>query len=67
MDPAVKSSLLWGLVGGLSFLTLLQGYQLLTREFVETGLVVGVSLVVSVLTAVTAQVIRSRLRAQAGQ
>ncbi|RXK50144.1 hypothetical protein [Halorientalis pallida] len=32
MDPRVKSSLLWGLVGGLGFLVLLQGYELVSTE-----------------------------------
>jgi hypothetical protein len=32
MDPRVKSSLLWGLVGGLAFLVLLQGYELVSAE-----------------------------------
>ncbi len=29
MDPRVKASLLWGAVGALSFLVLVQGYELL--------------------------------------
>ncbi len=32
MDPRLKSSLLWGLVGGLAFLVLLQGYELVSTE-----------------------------------
>mgnify|MGYP006293181329 CR=1 FL=1 len=32
MDPRIKSSLLWGLIGGLSFLVLLQGYELVSTE-----------------------------------
>ncbi|MFB6083811.1 MAG: hypothetical protein ABEJ94_06160 [Halorientalis sp.] len=35
MDPRIKSSLLWGLVGGLAFLVLLQGYELLSTERVD--------------------------------
>ena len=46
MDPIRKSSLLWGLVGGLSFLVLLQGYELLSTERVDWLVKLGVALVV---------------------
>lgn len=32
MDPRLKASLLWGAVGALSFLVLVQGYELFTDE-----------------------------------
>ena len=35
MDPRIKSSLLWGFVGGLGFLVLLQGYELVSTERVD--------------------------------
>lgn len=35
MDPHTKSSLLWGLVGLLSFLVLIQGYELATGQPVD--------------------------------
>ncbi|WP_299267195.1 hypothetical protein [Halorientalis sp.] len=35
MDLRLKSSLLWGLVGGLAFLVLLQGYELVSTERVD--------------------------------
>ncbi|MEM4781267.1 MAG: hypothetical protein QXG03_06895 [Halalkalicoccus sp.] len=32
MDRRLKASLLWGVIGALSFLVLIQGYELLTGE-----------------------------------
>jgi uncharacterized membrane protein YeiB len=54
MDERTKSSLLWGLVGGLSFLVLLQGYELATVERVDwlVKIIVAV-LVVAGATAVS--------------
>jgi hypothetical protein len=66
MDPAIKSSLLWGLVGTLAFLVLVQGYQLLTTEFVRVEFVGGIAVVVGVVTAVVAHRLRPRLRARRG-
>lgn len=43
MDPRLKASLLWGLVGALSFLVLVQGYELIG----ELGLSFLVKLVVA--------------------
>ncbi|WP_336326851.1 hypothetical protein [Halovenus sp. HT40] len=64
MDPEVKSSLLWGVVGGLAFLVLLQGYQLLADQFVSVELVAGVAVAVGAVTATVAQLLRPRLRAR---
>ena len=44
MDARLKASLLWGLVGALSFLVLVQGYELVG----ELGLSFFVKLVVAV-------------------
>ncbi|MFB6178163.1 MAG: hypothetical protein ABEI77_00385 [Halorientalis sp.] len=51
MDPNRKSSLLWGLVGGLGFLVLLQGYELASAHRVDWLVKVGVALVVVVAGA----------------
>lgn len=64
MNPEVKSSLLWGVVGGLAFLVLLQGYQLLADQLVSVELVAGVAVVVGTVTAAGAQLLRPRLRAR---
>ncbi|GAA0221958.1 hypothetical protein ACFFQF_07905 [Haladaptatus pallidirubidus] len=50
MNPRVKASLLWGVVGVLSFLVLLQGYELLTEYRYSIGLKVGTTLLVGVGT-----------------
>lgn len=46
MDPHTKSSLLWGLVGLLSFLVLIQGYELATERSVDVAVKAGVALLV---------------------
>lgn len=50
MDPRLQSSLLWGVIGGFSFLVLVQGYELVTGarlpfslKFTVSGLVVFVT------------------------
>ncbi|WP_049969098.1 hypothetical protein [Haladaptatus cibarius] len=48
MHPRVKASLLWGVVGLLSFLVLLQGYELFTDYRYSIGLKVGMALLVAV-------------------
>lgn len=58
MDPLVKSSLLWGAIGALSFLVLVQGYHLLTGEFVGVAVMAGVAFVVFVASALSAHLLR---------
>jgi hypothetical protein len=54
MDPRLKASLLWGLVGGLAFLVLVQGYELTAGERVSLTLKAGIAVgVVVVVTAVS--------------
>jgi len=54
MDPRTKSSLLWGVVATLSFLVLLQGYELLAAQRVTIAAKAGVALAVGVgATALT--------------
>jgi hypothetical protein len=48
MDPRVKASLLWGAIGVLSFLVLLQGYELATGFRYPLTVKVGVTLLVGV-------------------
>jgi hypothetical protein len=38
MNPRVKASLLWGAIGALSFLVLIQGYELYAGERITFGL-----------------------------
>jgi len=61
MKPATKSSLLWGAIGGLSFLVSLQGYHLLAGTFVGVGVMAGVAAAVFAVAAVSAHLLRPRL------
>jgi len=61
LPPTAKSSLLWGLVGGLSFLVLAQGYELLDGLGVGFTVKFVVALVVAAAAAVLAHVTRGRL------
>jgi len=57
LDDRTTASLLWGAVGGLSFLVLIQGYQLVTAERVAPGVVVAVALAVTAVVAATSRAI----------
>lgn len=48
MDRRLKASLLWGAIGALSFLVLLQGYELLSDGRLAFGLKFGIAVVVGV-------------------
>ncbi len=52
MNPRVKASLLWGVVGALVFLVLLQGYELVTDYRYSIAVVAGATLVVAVGTPI---------------
>ncbi len=64
MEPRTKASLLWGLVGALTFLVLLQAYQLATQQFAALGVVVAVTAAVGVGTALAAQTLRPWFQAR---
>jgi len=64
IGPTVKSSLLWGLVGGLAFLVLVQGYDLLADLSVGLGARLLVALVVTVAAAGATHVVRGRVSAR---
>ncbi|MFW5974024.1 MAG: hypothetical protein ACOCPZ_01425 [Natrialbaceae archaeon] len=66
MDPGRKSSLLWGLVGALAFLVLVQAYHLFTRQFLAVPTIAGVTLAVSIVSASLAHLLRPRIRRYAG-
>ena len=65
MRPRAKSSLLWGVIGGLVFLVLAQGYRLFARLdigiFAEVVLAVAVG---AVATAATYAIERWLLRSE---
>ncbi len=62
-----KSSLLWGVIGGLSFLVLIQAYHILTGEFVGSAVMAGVALVVTVISALSAHLLRPGIRRRANE
>jgi hypothetical protein len=61
VDPEVEASLLWGIVGGLVFLVLVQAYHLLGGAFVGIAVMGGGALLVAAVTAASTHVLRQRL------
>jgi len=61
MHPRTRSSLLWGVVGCLSFLVLLQGYELLAGTRVTLGVKAGVAIAVAVGATALTYVARDHL------
>ena len=61
MRPRVKASLLWGAVGVLAFLVLLQGYELWTGYRYSLGVKFGVSVAVAAGATVTSYLADERL------
>jgi len=50
VHPRTKASLLWGLIGAMAFLVLVQGYELVAGLPVGFGAKLGVALLVGTLT-----------------
>ncbi|PSQ60152.1 MAG: hypothetical protein BRD23_02805 [Halobacteriales archaeon SW_9_67_25] len=61
MDPHHKASGLWGVIGGLSFLVLVQGYELAVGTRLGMTVKAGVALVVAALAAVLTHLARPRI------
>lgn len=61
MDPERKASLLWGVVGGLSFLVLVQGYELAVGTRVGVGSKAGIALAVAAVAALLTHLARPRV------
>ena len=59
--PRVVSALLWGAVGCLAFLTLVQGYALLRDPLLSIGRAVVVALLVGSVAAGSAYVLEHRV------
>lgn len=62
MEPRRKSSLLWGLVGVLSFLVLVQAYHLVIDGFLAVPTIVAATIAVGLASAALAHVLRPRIR-----
>jgi len=58
VSPATRESVLWGVVAGLSFLVLVQGYELLGDERVTVLVKAGVAVLVALAAGVTAHLVR---------
>ncbi|MFB6222078.1 MAG: hypothetical protein ABEH86_00180 [Haloarcula sp.] len=61
MEPRTKASLLWGIVGGLAFLVLAQGYELLAGTPVSLSAKAGVALAVAAGTTLMSYRMQPRL------
>lgn len=60
MNPRLKSALLWGGVGALAFLVLIQGYELWSGNGVDAAIKVVVALLVGVTSTVGTYVAEGR-------
>ena len=63
MDPRTKSALLWGAVGFMTFLVLVQGYALLREPLVTITQGAAVAALVGVATAGSAYALEHRIAA----
>lgn len=61
MNHRYRDALLWGIVGALSFLVAIQGYELLADRRVDLLVKFGVALLVGVVAAVTTGLLQRRL------
>lgn len=67
MRPRIEASLLWGLIGAMSFLVLAQGYELIGRLAVSFVTKLGVALLVAVAVASLAYAAEGYLADTAGE
>ncbi|WP_049915061.1 hypothetical protein [Natrialba taiwanensis] len=65
MNPRLKSALLWGAVGAMAFLVLLQGYTLVVEPLVSIGAGVVIAVCVGTATGIGAYVLEHRFAARA--
>ena len=61
MQGGQRDAVVWGLVGGLAFLVLVQGYELWADRGVDALVKVGVALAVAVLAGGLGRLVRRRL------
>ncbi len=61
VSAGTRASLLWGLVGALAFLVLVQGYELVVGPGVDVWVRAVVALVVGVVSATATGAVRRRL------
>jgi hypothetical protein len=61
MDPRLKASILWGIVGGLAFLTLVQGYELVAGAGVDAVVKALGAVAVTLVATIATHLMRPRL------
>jgi hypothetical protein len=61
MNRQRRAAVLWGVVGMLTFLVAIQGYELLTDRRVDLLVKFGVALLVGVVATVTTRLLEPRL------
>ena len=61
VTPGRKETLLWAVIGGLVFLVLVQGYELLAADRVTLWAKFGVAALVAAVTAVATHATRRRV------
>jgi uncharacterized membrane protein len=61
VEPRTKASLLWGVIGALTFLVGIQAFRLLTGEGATLLVAVGVALLVGVTAAATTYLLEGRV------
>ncbi|QSG10663.1 putative membrane protein [Halapricum desulfuricans] len=64
MDRTHRAAVLWGVIGTLSFLVLLQGYELLADRRVDLLVKFGVAVGVGAVTTAVTQGVQTRLSAE---
>ena len=64
VTPGRKETLLWAVIGGLVFLVLVQGYELLAAGRVTLWAKFGVAALVAAVTAVATRATRRRVLAE---
>ncbi|MDS0475366.1 hypothetical protein [Natrinema sp. 1APR25-10V2] len=65
IDPRLKSALLWGIVGALSFLVLVQGYALAVEPIVSIAGTAALELLIGVGAGIGAYLLEPRFAAWA--
>jgi hypothetical protein len=64
LAPVVKASLLWGVVGGLCFLVLIQGYELVADQRVSYLVKFAVAVLVAVVAGGSTYAVQGRVPAE---
>jgi hypothetical protein len=64
LSPVAKASLLWGVVGGLCFLVLIQGYELLADQRVSFLVKFAVAVLVGVVAGGSTYAVQGGLPAE---